>query len=150
MGTKSLSPLGKELQKHLKRLGWSQRTLASYANITHGTISKLIRGQTKPTPETLNAIGRALGVDPTHLMRLAGIPLPTSKTKRHPSVEYIAQRLDELPPDIQERAVEALGTQLDLICDMYLENQRLLIVISAEKLDRQENSGETEEKSSTS
>ncbi len=114
-----MTPLGKEIRKHLERAGWSQRTLAINAEITHSAISKIIRGKTKPTPETVDAIGRALNVDPTHLMRLAGIPLPAEKIKRDPSVEFIAQRLDELPKKVRKQAVAAVGAQIDAIDAIY-------------------------------
>lgn len=117
-----LSSLAKEIQKHLERLSWSQRTLAHDAGVGHATISRLIRGTHNPSPETLDAIAKALGVDTLHLMRLAGLPLPPSKVERDPSVEYIAQRLDALPAEMRERAVDVVGGIVDAFWEMAEQN----------------------------
>ena len=123
MGNTRYGPLGQEIHKHLKRLKWKQRDLANQAGVSQGNISKIMRGEHRASPDTLDAIGRALGVDSTHLMRLAGIPLPKERAKRHPKVEYIAQRLQDLPPNIQEDVYDALGAQLDVIYKMW-ESQK--------------------------
>ena len=124
MGTK-YSRLGLEIKEILSRYGWSQQTLADYAGIGSSGISKIIRGKTNPSAETIYAIAKALSVDPTHLMRLSGIPLPQNKVSRDPSVEYIAQRLDELPKNMRKRAIEVVGTQIDLFYEMW-ESQKQL------------------------
>ena len=82
----------------------------------------IARGKTAPTPETLNAIGKALGLSPLYLMRLAGIPLPKDEKKRNPAIEHIAQRLDSLPPQVQDSAIASLAAQIDA-----LENAVLLV-----------------------
>lgn len=117
MGHKQLTPLGEEIQKHLDRTGWSQRGLASKAELAHSAISKIMRGKTNPTPSTINAIGQALNVDPMHLMRLAGIPV--SKAKRNPSVEYVAQRLDNLPSNAQVVVISAINALIDAMISLY-------------------------------
>ena len=125
MSTK-VTPLGQEIRKIINELGWSQHTLANRAGLTQSAISKIVRGKSKPTPETMDAIGRALNVDPTHLMRLAGIPLPKNKVQRNPSVEYVAQRLDKLPKNMQDRAVEVVGIQIDVFYEMWEREKQLV------------------------
>ena len=116
--------LGQEIEKHLKRKRWSQRALAREAGIASSTISNIMRDEHRPTPETIDAIANVLGLDPVHLMRLAGMPVPVSK-KRNPSIEYIAQRLDDLPTDMQKKVVEILGAQLEAFIEMW-EREKLL------------------------
>lgn len=116
--------LGQEIYKHLKRLGWTQKELAHRAKMSQGNISKLMRGEHRATPDTLNDIGKVLGVDPTHLMRLAGIPLPKEKIKRNPEIEQLAQRLDELQPDFQPLALSAIRNQLDAMLFLHKKQQK--------------------------
>lgn len=95
--------------------GRSQSWLSRQSGVDQSTISRLIRGKNIPTPETLEAIGRVLGLEPVYLMKLAGIPLPRYGEQLDPSAAYIARRLTELPKDIRDDAIDALSTQLDVI-----------------------------------
>lgn len=115
--------LGTEIQKHMKRVGWKQKDLANQANIGQSTISRIMRDEHRATPDTLDAIGKALEVDPTHLMRLAGIPLPKEKAKRNPEIEQLAQKLDELQPSLQSLVLTAIKSQLDAILFVH-KNQK--------------------------
>ena len=109
MATK-YGPLGNEIEKHLKRLGWSQRRLARESGIGSSTISKLMRDEHRGTPETIDAIAKALGVDSLHLMNLAGMPVPTENGD--PRIDYIAQQLGQLPMPIRELAIDAVRGQI--------------------------------------
>ena len=115
MGNTRYGLLGQEIYRHMKRMKWKQRDLADKAEIAQSTISKIMRDEHRASPDTLDAIGRALGVDSTYLMRLAGIPLPKERTKRHPKVEYIAQQLDKLDPRVQESLITAIGAQIEAV-----------------------------------
>ncbi|MGB0387895.1 MAG: helix-turn-helix domain-containing protein [Ardenticatenaceae bacterium] len=118
MAISKLTPLGKEIQRQLDRMGWSQRMLAINANITHGAISKIMRGKTKPQLETIVAIGDALNVDPTYLMQLAGVALPAlSPTNKEvdPAVLHVVQRLTELPITPRSHAINAIEGVLDAV-----------------------------------
>jgi transcriptional regulator with XRE-family HTH domain len=106
-----LTDLGHEILRHLGPR--SQRWLAEQSGINQGTISRLMRGKHEPTPSTLDALGRALNVDPLHLMRLAGLPLPTAHLNRDARVEYTAQRLNDLiqdlPAELQDAMIDAVS-----------------------------------------
>jgi transcriptional regulator with XRE-family HTH domain len=115
MSRTELTNFGTELQKYLERRGWSRRRLAEEARIDVSTVSRMMRGLQKPTHKTIESIADALEVDPFHLKRIAGLRVPKPRRERNPEVEYLAQRLDELPPEIQEQALDALGRQLDVI-----------------------------------
>jgi transcriptional regulator with XRE-family HTH domain len=111
--SKNLSPLGDEIQKHLDKRGWSQRTLAMYADIGSGTVTRVMHGTHATTPKTLQAIADALEINVEPLMRLAGINLPVPAKERHQTAEYIAQQLHELPPYYRELAIEAVAGMVD-------------------------------------
>ena len=118
MATRKLTPLGKEIQRQLDRIGWSQRILALNANITHGAISKIMRGKTKPQLETIIAIAEALNVDSTTLLQLAGIALPALSPINNevdPAVLHVVQRLTNLPIAPRNHAINAIEGVLDAI-----------------------------------
>lgn len=121
MARDNYTQLGREIYHHLQRMEWSQRELARRTGISSSNISKMVRGKHRPTPETLEIIGNALGVDHVHLMRLSGIPLPKDKEERDPAIEHIAQRLESLPPQAQGPALHFIGSQIDALEAMYSE-----------------------------
>lgn len=135
--------LGNEIKRLLDMRGWSQRTLASNANIGQSTVSKIIRGETGTTPTTINAIANALEVSPMRLMQIAGIPLPVIKQEeRTSSVEYLARRLDALPIPLQKKAFDIINPQIDLLYEMgelssglYTEKETDTLHVSQERLD---------------
>jgi len=118
MAISKLTPLGKEIQRQLDRIGWSQRILALNAKITHGAISKIMRGKTKPQLETIIAIAEALNVDSTTLLQLAGIALPALSPINNevdPTVLHVVQRLTQLPITPRNHAINAIEGVLDAI-----------------------------------
>lgn len=118
MATSKLTPLGKEIQRQLDRIGWSQRILALNAKITHGAISKIMRGKTKPQLETIIAIAEALNVDSITLLQLAGIALPALSPINNqvdPAVLHVVQRLTQLPIAPRNHAINAIEGVLDAI-----------------------------------
>jgi transcriptional regulator with XRE-family HTH domain len=104
--------LGAAIERHLGER--SQTWLAKQAKTTQPTISRIIRGVHIPAPDTIEAIAKALEIDAFYLLRLAGLPVATTKA-RDPTVEYLADRLDALPPPVRDEAVDALGALLDAI-----------------------------------
>ena len=113
----------------------SQSWLAERAGVGQATVSRLLRGVYTPAPETLQAIGRALGIDHIHLMRLAGVPLPPPTDELDPEAVYIARRITELPGDIRAEAIDAIAAQVDAfhnITALYELAQRLTPELLAE------------------
>lgn len=111
----TLTSLGTYIQQHLDRRGWSQRTLAMYAETTSATISRIMRGEVQPRLRTLDKIADALEVDPLRLYEEAGIALPEQVERLDERAVHIARRLQGLPPDIRRLAVTSLNAQLDAI-----------------------------------
>ncbi len=115
MAKNNQTELGRKINERLKELRWSQRELSRRTDISHSNISKIMRGVHRPTPETLTALGEELGLNPFHLMRLAGIPLPEDKNKRDPTIEHIAQRLERLSPKIKPLIISSIDSQISAI-----------------------------------
>lgn len=107
----SLRKLGREIDRLLN--GRSQRWLEEQSGITQATVSRLIHGKHRPSPETLEALARPLGVAPVYLFRLAGLSIPAGQYD--PEAAYIAQRLTALPLELRKEAIDALSIQLDTI-----------------------------------
>jgi transcriptional regulator with XRE-family HTH domain len=113
-------PLGNEIQKYLDRLSWSQRKLARESDIGSSTISKIMRGEHRGTPDTITAIAKVLGLDPLFLMKTAGIPIPLEIS--NPAIDYIAQQLEKLPEPARGLAIKTVRGQVDAFHS--LTNQR--------------------------
>ena len=70
-------PLAKTLQQifagNLRRerlaRGWSQRVLADQAGLTRTHVGSVERGEHSTTINTIEALAKALGVEPVELMR---------------------------------------------------------------------------------
>jgi transcriptional regulator with XRE-family HTH domain len=113
------TPLGEEINKYLKKLNWSQQELASHSQVARSAISRLMRGKTKPTLETINAIADALSIDASPLIELAGIPLPPQNETLDPAALYIAQQLTKLPPLPRAQAINGIQSMVDSIMTVY-------------------------------
>lgn len=97
---------GEWLSKELEILYWSQADLARATGLSRAAISKLVSGESAPTPETLNSIAKALKKPPEDIFREAGLlpPKPedvpglrelvhryllAGKTERQQLLEYV-------------------------------------------------------------
>lgn len=107
-----LTELGKLIQQHLDRLDWSRNELGRRAGLDSGTVSRLMRGVTLPTHESVEKVADALRLDHSYLKQVAGLPAAPPPAERDERVEYIAQQLQALPEDMREDAIDALGGQL--------------------------------------
>lgn len=88
------------LEAELKTREWTQSDLARISGIHRGIISKIILGGSQPTPETMEAIARALKLPPEHVFRAAGILPPI--TEINEETEQIIYESSKLNP--QDRA----------------------------------------------
>jgi transcriptional regulator with XRE-family HTH domain len=59
-----ISDLGALIREHRERLGLSQRSLARRAGTTQAAVSRIERGLTSPTWETLRALLLSMGLEP--------------------------------------------------------------------------------------
>jgi transcriptional regulator with XRE-family HTH domain len=96
------------LQKELDKRDWSQAKLAKNAGINRTGINKIINRshKTNPSPETLEAIAKALKIPADEVYRHAGILPPVSEQD---SQDELAQYLfDQLNDDNKTKALEYL------------------------------------------
>lgn len=124
MSNAKLTHLGQEIKRLLEHNDWSQRELARRAGIGVANISRVMRGLQEPTHNFVEVIADAFQVDSRYLKLKAGLRVVTPQKKRDPSVEYLAQRLDELPFSVREIAVNALGGQLDAIDALFQKGEK--------------------------
>lgn len=70
--------LAAAVRKYRERAGLSIRQLAAQAGVHHSYLARLENGDNdRPTPEVLQGLARALGIDPTKLLRFIGVkPTP--------------------------------------------------------------------------
>jgi transcriptional regulator with XRE-family HTH domain len=106
-----LKALGREINRLLGDR--TQQWLAEQTGVRQATISRILNGKQAPTFFTLDKIAKALEVDPLHLMRVAGLPLPPDSSDIDPEIEYIAQRLAVLPPTLRQAALAAIRSQVE-------------------------------------
>lgn len=115
MNTARLTEFGEYITKQRKARGWKQNDLAREARLDSGNLSKMLRGLLPVTHETAEAIADALKISVVTVKEKAGLRAEKPSFQRDDSVEYFAEKLDALPPEIRTEAIDALGAQLDVI-----------------------------------
>lgn len=108
MDTKNFSEW---LLKQMQERGWSQADLAKAAGLTRTAISDYVnQKRTKPDPEALVDIARALNLSPIHVFRAAGL-LPPG-----PTDDVTLEDWKEILPQLSERDLKILReTALNMI-----------------------------------
>lgn len=114
------TPLIIYINTERKRLGWSIRELARRAGISHGGLSNILRQKSIPETTTVEKIANALATDRAYLLQLLVQSRPDAvpEPKIDPGAAYIARRLSELPDDIRDLAIDAVGAHVDNIYDI--------------------------------
>jgi transcriptional regulator with XRE-family HTH domain len=67
-------PFGQWLLNRLEEKGWSMSELGRRCDTTHATISRLISGERKPSPELTIRLAYALDVTPEEVFRRVWLP----------------------------------------------------------------------------
>jgi transcriptional regulator with XRE-family HTH domain len=119
MSTQSSSPqpsaqrqsLGAVIRAHRDKAGLSQRELAAQAGCHHSYLARLENGSNdKPTPEVLQGIARALGLEPGKLLRFIGVKpataLPTPRVYLRRTYGMTASEAQETAARIEEILAE--------------------------------------------
>jgi transcriptional regulator with XRE-family HTH domain len=91
------------LNRELESRGWTQSDLARFSGVHRAVISKIILGGTKPTPETMEAIARALKIPPEQVFRVAGLLPPAINVDE--DMEKILHEASKLPKQDQEEVL---------------------------------------------
>jgi transcriptional regulator with XRE-family HTH domain len=99
-------PYAEEIRRLRDAKGWSQENLAAEAGCSKPTITRLEKGTHPSRPSTITQVAKALGVEPTHLLRSAAVRHTTvSGCQMHPSIE----KLDTLLSEVGTAAKRATG-----------------------------------------
>jgi len=94
--------------------GWSQRDLATAANVSNAEISRLESGKRKePSTSVLKEIAKALSVPFEELLQAAGILEEDTIQK---GKEFVASRLDQpIPDDLTEEELAEVKKFVDYL-----------------------------------
>lgn len=97
------------LQAHMNQRGWSQSDMARASGINRAVINKVLSSQSKPAPETLESIARALRLPQETVFRAAGLlpPSPSSDPWLDEQ-NYRLQKLTGLRRSLAERLLKGL------------------------------------------
>lgn len=80
----------------MNQRGLSQADLARKSGMTRGGISLLLQGKTKPTPETIEKVSKALGVSVEEGYRAANLLRPVSERSQYEDeLLFNANQMDE-------------------------------------------------------
>ena len=90
------------LQSELEKREWSQSDLSKQSGLHRAIISKIILGASKPMPETLLAIAKALKVPAKNVFAAAG-QFP-SDPDDDPWIDEMTYKLNQLDPDLRKIA----------------------------------------------
>lgn len=110
------------LKEELEHRGWSIRNLAGKAEMSSSGLSAMLRGKSQPTAETLARLAEVLSIDKSHLLRLTGYLDTTTPEEMDAAAIYIAQRLDRLPTETREKAVQAINSVIDAYSESAQKN----------------------------
>lgn len=110
------------LKEELENRGWSIRNLAGKAEMSSSGLSAMLRGKSQPTAETLARLAEVLSIDKSHLLRLTGYLDTTKEEEMDAASIYIAQRLDKLPTETREKAVQAINSVIDAYSESAQKN----------------------------
>ena len=99
-----IGELGVLLQKELARLGWSQGELARATGLMPSTISKIVRGITRPEVDTLQRIAKALGIDINKLVEALNADILSERERN---------RLDAIPDEEIDAFLAALREEIE-------------------------------------
>lgn len=92
------------LIEYLNKMNWSQADLAKRAQVSKGIISRIINRERKATPETLQAIAKAMKLPVEEVFRWAGL-LPKNENQDQLTVEAEFLLL-QLPLNQRRQAID--------------------------------------------
>ena len=91
------------LNHQLQQRGWTQGELARRCGLSRSGVNKNLRNLAqKPSPETCNAIARALSLSPITVFRAAGW-LP--EDQEIPEMEELKEKLSRLSPSGRQQLI---------------------------------------------
>ena len=92
------------LSSQMKERDWSQSDLSRASGISRSIISKMVNGDTKPVPETLESLARGLRLPTETVYRAAGLLPPVAE--RRAKLEELALVAGDLDDDEIEDLID--------------------------------------------
>lgn len=112
----SMTHLGKLIRESLRRNRLSQNELARRVGVSSSTLTRIVQGEQQTNHETVVKIAETLGEDIGAFTQAAGFTLIEATGEEDSSgIAYLVRRLKELPRELREETVDALGAQVDII-----------------------------------
>ncbi len=91
------------LQQQLDDRAWKPTDLAKHSRLSDTAISRILRGQRKPDPDTLLAIAKALNVSPATVYQRAGLlPEENNRDRINEVIEQIMHEVEGMPDQDQQ------------------------------------------------
>lgn len=111
--------LGEYIAELMEKQQFSNRALASRADVSEGAVRNLLRygkdtSAKDPDPRTLSKVAVALGVSPLRLFRMAGY-IPPEPTAHSARAEFLAKTFDMLTNEQQDAVMSVLGAMASTI-----------------------------------
>ena len=115
-----MTHLGNLIRESLRRNRLSQNELARRVGIASSSLTRIVRGEQQPNHEIVVKIAEALGEDIGAFTQAAGFTLIEATGEEDSSgVAYLVRRLRELPKELRDETVDALGAQVDIVYRLY-------------------------------
>jgi transcriptional regulator with XRE-family HTH domain len=122
------------LLREMDTRNWSQREMAKACQLSNTTISKIVREQSIPDPNTCFKLAQGLGLPVPYVLRLAGHEIAEVQAKS-PSLEALLHaQFDHLP----ERAIQEMLGAIRTIENAYTTPTSEDLLLAEEKLQNLE------------
>jgi transcriptional regulator with XRE-family HTH domain len=94
------------LEEEMAARQWRSADLARAAGLTDSTISRILSGKQKPTPDFCNAIAQALAEPPETVFRRAGLLPPLPGPEENLTLQQIYETAKLLSPAQRDELLE--------------------------------------------
>ena len=126
--------LAELLLREMDTRNWSQREMAKACHLSNTTISKIVREQSVPDPNTCFKLAQGLGLPAPYVLRLAGHEIAEVQAES-PSLEALLHaQFDHLP----ERAIQEMLGAIRAIGNAYITPTPEDLQLAQEKLENLE------------
>jgi transcriptional regulator with XRE-family HTH domain len=122
------------LLREMETRNWSQREMAKACQLSNTTISKIVRGQSIPDPNTCFKLAQGLALPVPYVLRMAGHEIADVQAES-PSVEAMLHaQFDHLP----ERAIQEMIGAIRAIENAYTTPSSEDLLLAQEKIENLE------------
>ena len=102
------------LWDELNQNGWTRAEFARLTGISAPQITRILKREQKPGPESINAIASFLKINPTSLYKLAGVMQPDGSRVEDTEAATLYDKIIGLPPDLRDRVAYLVNILVQL------------------------------------